>query len=380
MPGFTTPEQTFRNTATSDDTELFVRADNYDDDDVVGVFAPRIKRPKPLRTSLKLLTTQRMPGLTQQGQRLPQHLRNGYRRGKQDIIIGGESYKDLDHLAGASQRHISTQSYGHVHTALPAANMIPTDGRGYIVTNSFMTGAQRKRLEQQERLERALADLEECVTANPTDVKLQGRLLHLRALQNRLEQNENTFLKSAEVGIVKEVERMLSRRRMHMVTAEFENQAKAMVESMVMSSSAGRKGGKKRGFDDGSMSPQSSSYRSEAGGTSERSSFSHPSTGGKTVPQSYYQRHKRERFTHEIEGDDNDEDEDVNLDDGQERKTYGGKTTAQDSLDYDTAKVLVKAMEGEEGVKDGGEVEDSSDDVKDTSDDNTDDGNGGANE
>lgn len=243
-----------------------------------------------------------------------------------------------------------------------------------------MTGAQRKRLEQQERLEKALAELQDCVSANPTDVKLQGKLLHLTALQNRLEQNENAFLKSVEVGVVKEVERMLSRRRMHMVTAEFENQAKAMVENMVKSSSVGRRGGRKRGFDEGSISPLSStSHWSEAGGTSERSSFSHPSTAGKTVPQSYYQRPKRGRVTHETEGDD-DADEDVILDDRQERKTYGGKTVAQNSLDYDTAKVLVDAKEGEEGDKDGGKADNSSDDNKDTSDDNTDDGNGDANE
>ncbi|KAF5004217.1 hypothetical protein F66182_16059, partial [Fusarium sp. NRRL 66182] len=294
LPGFTTPEQTFRNSATSNYTDPFARADNYDDDDAVGVFAPRIKRPKPLRTSLNSFITQRLPSWTQQGQRLPQHLRSGYRRGKQDIIVGGEPYQDLDYIHGASRRHISTNSYGHVHTTLPAANIIPTDGRGYIVTNSFMTGAQRKRLEQQERLEKALAELQDCVSANPTDVKLQGKLLHLTALQNRLEQNENAFLKSVEVGVVKEVERMLSRRRMHMVTAEFENQAKAMVENMVKSSSVGRRGGRKRGFDEGSISPLSStSHWSEAGGTSERSSFSHPSTAGKTVPQSYYQRPKR---------------------------------------------------------------------------------------
>lgn len=401
LPGFTTPEQTFQKTTASDDTELLVRsgniqnpndgdAYNYDDDSAVGVFARRIKRPKPFRSSLHPFATPRVPTLTEQGQRLPRHLRSGYRRGQQDIIVGGESYQDLDYTLTTSQRRVSTPSYGRVHTTLPATNLIPTGGGGYLVTNSFMSGAQRKRLEQQENIDRVLTDLEDCIASNPTDVKLRAKKLHLEELQRRLLRPDGTALKGAEANLIKDVDKMLARRRMNMVAAEFENQARAMVENMTMSSSSsvGRKG-RKRGYDEGtgSMSPLSSSW-TESAAPSERSSFSHPSTGGKTVPQSYYQRRKRERITHELEkeeADDGDVDEDVVWDDEQQRKTYGGKTVAQDRLgalsDYDTAKILTEAMEGEAGDKeDDNEAEDSGDDVDETGDDNTDDGNGDANE
>lgn len=354
---------------------------NYDGD-AVGVFALRNTRPRPFRPNPNLFaTTSRVPTLTQQGRRLPKDLRIGYRRGQQDIISRGETYEDTE-FASDTSRRVSTASYGRVHTALPATNLIPAGGGGYLATNSFMTSAQRKRLEQQDKLEKTLADLEECVAAFPTDVKLQGKLLHLRTLQHRLEQDKQTILKGAEVSLIKEVERMLSRRRMKQVEAEFENQAKAMVEDM---SSAGTKGWKRAyGQGIGVVTPLSSNW-SETAAPSERSSFSRPSTGGKTVPPAYYQRHKKRRTTYGLEdtvdADDEfqngDDDEDVVWDERQERKSYGSKTISPHNMasisDEEMAKLLMDAVEEESGDKrDESGEEDSDDDADGTSDDNTD--------
>lgn len=400
LPGFSTPEQTSRGTPSSDETGLFIKTENndnanidgdgynFDDDDELAVFARRTKRPRSFRPNSNLFVTPtRVPTLTQQGRRLPKALRMGYRRAQEDIIMGGDSYEDLEYAPNTSRRRVSTPSYGRVHTTLPSTNLIPTGGGGYLVTNSFMSNAQRKRLEQQEKLEKVLTDLDDCLAANPTDVKLRAKKLHLEELQRRLMNPDSTALKGAEAAIIKDVEKMLERRRMNMAKVEYENQAKAMVENMTMASSAGTHG-RKRVYDEGigSMTPLSSDW-SETAAPSERSSFSHPSTGGKTVPQHYYQKHKRGRITHGLEGDayaddehknGNDDDEDVVWDEEQERKTYGGKTVAKDSLgllnDYDTAKVLTQAMaEEERDKKDETEAEDSGDDVDETSDDNTDD-------
>lgn len=183
LPGFSTPEQT-SSVPSSDNTAQggqFLKAGNdqnedshYDDDIEVGVFAHRTKRPRPFRPSSNpFVSTPRVPTLTQQG-RLPKELLTGYRRAQQDIVLRQESYPEFDYTASTSRRRSTKQSYGRVHTTLPTTNLIPTGGGGYLVTNSFTTSAQRKRLEQQEKLERVLTDLEECVAACPTDVKLQG--------------------------------------------------------------------------------------------------------------------------------------------------------------------------------------------------------------
>lgn len=400
LPGFTTPEQSSQGTPSSDDTTQggsFVKTDNanidgdshnYDDDDAIGVFARRTKRPRPFRANInQFVTPTRVPTLTQQGRRLPKDLRMGYRRGQQDIIVGGDSYEDLNYAPNSSRRRVSTPSYGRVHTNLPATNLIPTGGGGYLVTNSFMSSVQRKRLEQQEKLEKVLTDLEECLAANPTDVKLRGKKLHLEELQRRLMRPDSTALKGTEVSHIRDVEKTLERRRINMAKVEFENQAKAMVENMSMSLSAGTKG-RKRAYEEGigSMTPLSSDW-SETAASSERSSFSHPSTGGKTVPPSYYRRQKRGRITHDLADtdyaddefqNDKDDDEDAVWDDEQERKTYGGKTVALGNVgrisDDEMAKLLMDAVEEESGdKKDEDEAEDSGDDVSATSDDSTDD-------
>lgn len=250
--------------------------------------------------------------------------------------------------------------------------------------NSFMSSAQRKRLEQQEKLEKVLTDLEECLAACPADVKLRAKKLHLEELQRRLMRPDSTALKGEEAALIRDVEKMLQRRRMNMVKTEFENQAKAMVENMTMSSSLEKKG-RKRAYD-GSTTPLSSNW-SETAALSEWSSFSHPSTGGKTVPPSYYEKHKRGRITHDLADtedaddefqNDKDDDEDVVWDDEQERKTYGNKTIAQGGVgrisDDEMATLLMDAVEEESGdKKDEAEAEDSGDDVSETSDDGTDD-------
>jgi hypothetical protein len=393
LPGFSTPEKS-KGTPPSDAGGLFVKADNehndnsdgdgcnYDDDDEVGVFARRTKRSRPFHPySNPVLTTSRVPTLTQQGHRLPKQLRGGYRRGQQDMIMGGE-YQDVDYTPTSSRRS-STQSYGRVHTTLPATNLIPTGGGGYLVTNSFMTSAQRRRLEQQENIEKILTDLEECLAACPTDYRLRAKQLHLEEFRRRLEKPESTVLKGQEAALIKDVEKMLQRRRMNMVKAEFESQARAMVENM---SSAGTQG-RKRAYDQamGSLSPLSSNW-SETVAPSERSSISYPSTGGKTVGPAYYQQRKRGRIVRDLEDeaeadDENennkDEDEDLVWDDGQERKTYGGKTIARENMvsldDDEMAKLLQGAVEEEsEGNKDEGD-KDSGDDVAESGEDDTDD-------
>ncbi|EEA22498.1 hypothetical protein EYB25_005289 [Talaromyces marneffei] len=392
LPGFSTPEQT-SSVPSSDNTAQggqFLKAGNdqnedshYDDDIEVGVFAHRTKRPRPFRPSSNpFVSTPRVPTLTQQG-RLPKELLTGYRRAQQDIVLRQESYPEFDYTASTSRRRSTKQSYGRVHTTLPTTNLIPTGGGGYLVTNSFTTSAQRKRLEQQEKLERVLTDLEECVAACPTDVKLQGKLLHLRTLQNRLEQSEHTVLKGQEAALIRDVEKMLQRKRMSIVKAEFESQARAMVENMSTSLSPGTQRRKQRAYDEeiGSMSPLSSVW-SETVAPSERSSSSHPSTGGKTVPPSYYQEHKHGRPKRELERDayaddgKNDirgDDEDVVGDDEYGRKTYGGKTIAQENAtpvsDFDIAKVLMEATAEEVDEKDA--KEDSGDDVGQSSDEDT---------
>jgi hypothetical protein len=209
-------------------------------------------------------------------------------------------------------------------------------------------------------------------------VKLRGKFLHLQELQRRLEKNENTFLKGQESGIIKDVEKMLSRRRMNMVKAEFESQARAMVENMSISSTAGTQG-RKRAYDRamGSLSPLSSRWSETVVHSSEGSSFSsshRPTTGGKTVGQDYYQRRKRGKITSELA--DADDDEDAVYDDGQERKTYGGKTIAQPAQpvsDFELAKMLTEAAYEEEEANDEGAEEDSGDDVDESSEFDTDD-------
>lgn len=383
LPGFSTPENSARGTPSSDDTVqggLFVKTENgqneLNDDDELGVFTRGFKRPKHIRQKTNI---HRTPTLTQQGHRLPKHLRTGYHRGQQDIIMGGASYQEFDYTPTPSRRS-STPSYGRVHTTSPATSLIPTGGRGFLVTHSFMTSTQRKRLEQQEKIETALTDLEECIAACPTDVKLRGKFLHLQELQRRLEKNENTFLKGQESGIIKDVEKMLSRRRMNMVKAEFESQARAMVENMSMSSPAGTQG-RKRAYDRamGSLSPLSSSWSETVVHSSEGSSFSsshRPTTGGKTVGREYYQRHKRGKITSDMEaGADADDDGEAVYDDGHGRKTYGGKTIAQPAQpvsDFELAKMLTEAADEEEANDEGAE-KDSGDDVDESSEDDTDD-------
>ncbi|KAI7970960.1 hypothetical protein EIK77_000627 [Talaromyces pinophilus] len=399
LSGFATPEQSSQGTPSSDDTTQggsFVKSENnhnanidgdgynYDNDDAVGVFARRTKRPRPFRANTNpFVTPTRVPTLTQQGRRLPKDLRMGYRRSQQNIIMGGDSYIDLDYAPNSSRRRVSTPSYGRVHTTMPSTNLIPTGGGGYLVTNSFMSSAQRKRLEQQEKLEKVLTDLEECLAACPADVKLRAKKLHLEELQRHLMRPDSTALKGEEAALIRDVERMLQRRRMNMVKTEFENQAKAMVENMTMSSSSLETNGRKRAYD-GSMTPLSSNW-SETAAPSETFSFLHPSTGGKTVPQSYYEKRKRGRITHDLADtedaddefqNDKDDDEDVVWDNEHERKTYGGKTIEQKSVgrisDDEMAKLLMDAVEEESGdKKDEAEAEDSGDDVSETSDDNT---------
>ncbi|KUL87064.1 hypothetical protein ZTR_05710 [Talaromyces verruculosus] len=401
LSGFATPEQSSQGTPSSDDTTQggsFVMSEdnhsanidgdgyNYNDDDAVGVFARRTKRPRPFRPkSNPFVTPTRVPTLTQQGRRLPKDLRMGYRRAQQDIIMGGDSYEDLDYAPNTSRRRVLTPPYGRVHTTMPSTNLIPTGGGGYLVTNSFMSSAQRKRLEQQEKLEKVLTDLEECLAPCPADVKLRAKKLHLEELQRRLMRPDSTALKGEEAALIRDVEKMLQRRRMNMIKTEFENQAKAMVENMTMSSSSLEKKGRKRAYD-GSTTPPSSNW-SETAAPSEWSSFSHPSTAGKTVPPYYYEKLKQGRITHDLadteDADDEfqnhkDDDEDVVWDEGRERKTYCSKTIEQGVVgrisDDEMAKLLMDAVEEESGdKKDEAEAEDSGDDVSETSDDSTDD-------